>query len=94
MTTDTDLIFAIRKASSDAQRITLDRKLEIEIQIEHYESACILSRGPNKQRAAHWSGIAFTRGRELQRLHKVLTGRDWITKGVTTTAGNTKSRIA
>ena len=79
MTTDTDLINEVRKASSDASRLTLDRRLEIEIQIERYESACALSRGPNKQRAAHWSGIAFNRGRDLQAVYRTLTGRDWYT---------------
>jgi hypothetical protein len=83
MTTDVELIAEIRRASSNAKLVTIERKLEIEIQIEAYQSACILSRGSDKQRAAHWSGVAFTRGRGLQALYKRLTLQDWIPQAAT-----------
>lgn len=91
MTTDKDLIHEIRCASSNAKLVPLDRKLEIEIQIEAYQSACILSRGPDKRRSAHWAGVAFTRGRGLQALYKRLTLRDWISPAVTTGKGRSKT---
>lgn len=57
-------------ARAKAKQQSAARQEEIERAIDDYEVACELSRGPDKKRAAHWTGKAKLAERRLSRMVK------------------------
>jgi hypothetical protein len=67
MLTDPELITAAR---AKAKQQSAARQEEIERAIDDYEAACELSRGKDRERAAHWTPKARSAKRLLERLVK------------------------
>lgn len=78
MTTDVQLIREVRRLAECEKLVTAPERETIEDRIANYETACRLSRGPDRGRRARWSNVAFERGRELQRWFESITGKAWI----------------
>lgn len=78
MTTDRQLIAVVVKLANCEKLFKPDERDVVLELVKRYESACRLSRGPDKQRAAHWSMKAFDMGRQLQGVHEAYTGKAWI----------------
>jgi hypothetical protein len=78
VTTDHALIYEVERLAKCEKWVTAQERESIEDLIHDYKTACAISRGPDKQRAAHWSRKAFKHGRELQRYFEILSGKTWI----------------
>lgn len=53
--------------AKEVKQMTHDRREKIEKQIEQYKTACWLSKGPCKDRSAHWTEKALTLRGQLSR---------------------------
>jgi hypothetical protein len=74
VTTDSDLIAAIRKAY-DGWKVSAERRARIEAAIKSYIDACDIARGPDPGSKKRWERKARERRRELKEWFRTITGR-------------------